>query len=153
MLVGALLVPLGGCIVSGVNDVGDDVPEQTVGEGAGVGGFGLPIQPSAGVPGARGPLLGSFAVEENGCFSLVTPDGVPHWIIWPRSARDDGAQVLLGDGTAVSDGDVLAATGALMSIEDAVPEFSNPDSYFGAFGRYCQADVQDVAVLDDVALD
>jgi hypothetical protein len=71
------------------------------------------------------------------------------WIVWPDGAEHDGAQVLLPDGTAVGAGDELVGTGGLVDA-DAFEDWSNPDSYLGAFGGFCEAGERGIVVLDEV---
>jgi hypothetical protein len=60
---------------------------------------------------------------------------VHHWVIWPRGAEHNGDQVLLADGTAVTEGATLTGSGLLLPIADAVPKFTNRDSVPTGFGR------------------
>ena len=114
-----------------------------------LGGFGLPVVPEEGVPGARGEVTGVLRVERNGCFTLEYEDGARPWVIWPRTARHDGAEVVLGDGTAVGDGTRLVGSGARLGA-DALPGWDDEDTYLGSFGRFCEAGDVGVVVLDEV---
>jgi hypothetical protein len=118
----------------------------------GEGGFGVPRQPAdAPLAGDRAPVRGTVQVEANGCLMLDTGTGRPRWVVWPADQDDDQGQVVLEDRLVV-DGDVLRGSGAEIAV-DALPGWSNRDSYFGSFAAFCSAEESGVLVLDDVARD
>ena len=124
-------------LLAGCGDTGDE------------GGFGVPRQPAdAPLPGTRTELRGTVQVESNGCLTLDTGRGEPRWIIWPAEQEDHLGQPVL-DGRAVEDGDELAGTGAVTSA-DVLPDWPNPDGYFGSYGAFCAAGRKGIVVLDDV---
>lgn len=113
-------------------------------------GFGLPVQPSdAALPGVREDVLGTLRVESNGCFTLELDGGGRPWLVWPPGATQEGAVVVLPGGDEVGDGDRLVAVGAPATAE-ALPGWSEPDSYFHAFGTFCEAHQRGVVLLDEV---
>lgn len=110
-------------------------------------GFGLPIheaEPSSTVE----EVSGTLRVESNGCFTLEV-GGTRPWVVWPPGSSHDGDQVLLADGEAVADGDRLTGTGTLEGA-DALPDWTNPDSYFHSFGTFCEAEERGVVLLTQV---
>ncbi|MGO1316055.1 MAG: hypothetical protein ACTMIR_03330 [Cellulomonadaceae bacterium] len=114
-------------------------------------GFGAPAQPSTGAYGGlRGALTGSVVVQSNGCVDLDLGVEGLRWIVWPSTAEVDEGQPLF-DGRPVAGGVVLAGLGALAEA-DVLPGWSEDDSYFGSFGRYCAADVHGVVIFDSVAI-
>lgn len=112
-------------------------------------GFGLPtFDPDPGV--ATTPIEGSLVVEANGCFTLDSDGfGDGGWIVWPATARQDGADVVLDSGARLGDGDTLVGEGAVLALAD-LPAGGNPDSFFGSFGGFCDAGERGVVVLVEV---
>ena len=124
-------------LLAGCGDAGDE------------GGFGVPRQPAdAPLPGARTEIRGTVQVESNGCLNLDTGSGEPRWIVWPAGQEDDQGQPVL-DGRVVADGDELTGTGAVVSA-DVLPDWSDPNGYFGSYGAFCAAGRKGIVVLDDV---
>lgn len=115
-----------------------------------MGGFGLPSVPPGSIPGPREVLVGTLHVEDNGCFTWSGPGSERRWVVWPRNAEQDDVFVLLGDGTAVTDGDTLTGTG-IRADADVLPAWDNRDSQIGAHGRFCDADDRGIVVFDEVA--
>lgn len=99
-------------------------------------------------------LSGALAVAPSGCFTWSSDEGAHSadgaWLVWPADARPDGDGVVLGDGRRVADGDRIGASGALVTLSD-LPDGANRDSYFGAFGGFCNADERGVLVLVEVS--
>lgn len=114
-------------------------------------GAGLPTVRASQVEGARAGLTGVVHVEQNGCFTVDTADGVHRWVVWPSSgARQDDDEVVLGgplSTTRVGEGASVECTG-LVAGADVLPDWANPDSLLGANGRYCHADETGIAVFD-----
>ena len=99
------------------------------------------------------PLQGALRVRDDGCFTWAGDEADGAWIVWPdvvQADPDDGARVVLVGGQMVSDGAALSARGALVGLAE-LPDGRNPDSYFGAYGRFCGADSGGVMLLSDVA--
>lgn len=97
-------------------------------------------------------LHGMLKVRGDGCFTWSGESGDGAWIVWPDAAdadRDDGGRVVLAGGEVVSDGSALSAEGALIALDD-LPEGGNQDSYFGAYGGFCDADSEGVMLLTTV---
>lgn len=115
-----------------------------------MGGFGLPSVPPHSIPGSREVLVGTLHVEDNGCFTWTGRGSERRWVIWPRTAEQEDVFVRLGDGTAVTDGDVLTGQGVRADAA-VLPDWDNHDSQLGAHGRFCDADDRGVVVFDDVA--
>lgn len=114
-------------------------------------GFGMPTQPrDRPVPGERTDVEGVLRVESNGCFTLELEDGARRWVVWPPGTGMDDDGVVLGRSSRVADGDRLTGTGALVDAA-ALPDWENADSYFRAFGSFCEAGETGVVVLDVVA--
>jgi hypothetical protein len=106
---------------------------------------------SAGV--AARALQGMLRVRDDGCFTWSGDEGDGAWIVWPdtvESDADDGGRVVLQDGAVVSDGTTLSAEGAVVTLAD-LPDGGDPDSYFGSYGRFCDADARGVMLLSDVS--
>jgi hypothetical protein len=141
-----LVVALGCVLALGVT-AGCDAEDDTE------GGFGLPVRSAAGeVDLATAPVTGVLRVESDGCFTWEQEEqdgGGRAWVVWPDGAEQDGDRVLLVDGTPVRAGQRLSGTGAVVAAE-AFADWANPDSYLGAFGRFCDAGERGVVVLDDV---
>lgn len=98
-------------------------------------------------------LRGTLLVRPDGCFTWSGDEGDGAWIVWPDSAvpdPDDGGRVVLPGGPVVSDGSTLSGQGSLVTLAD-LPEGDNPDSYFGSYGGFCDADTRGVILLTDVA--
>lgn len=94
-----------------------------------------------------------MAVESNGCFTWRAPDETEAdsaSIVWPEDARQDGAEVVLGSGERVGDGDRLDAVGAIVRLSD-LPDGATDSSYFASFGQFCGADERGVLVLTQVS--
>lgn len=115
-----------------------------------MGGFGLPSVRPGSIPGPRELLVGSLHVEENGCFTWTGTGSERRWVVWPRTAEQDDDLVRLGDGTAVTDGDEISGQG-FRADAAVLPGWDDRDSYFGAYGRFCEADDRGIVVFDDVA--
>lgn len=124
------------------------------------GGFGLPTLDAqdaeaaiaSGAAVARS-VTGALEVEANGCFTWTgdaDEDGT--WIVWPADAEQDADVVVLGSGRRVADGDALDAVGAVVELDD-LPDGTNPDSYFGSFGGFCDAAERGVLVLTEARAD
>lgn len=127
--------------------------------GSDEGGFGLGTLTAedglsafarAGVTPER--LRGTLTVRDDGCFTWSGESGDGAWIVWPDAAEpdgDDGGRVVLDGGEVVSDGSALSALGAQIALDD-LPEGGNPDSYFGAYGAFCDAGSTGVMLLSAV---
>lgn len=123
------------------------------------GGFGLPTLSDAdvrSVASARGTALtisaGTLRVESNGCFTFEdaeATDGRRAWIVWPDTAHQDGDEVVLGSGARLGSGDDLSGTATAVDLSD-LPDGSSASSYFGSFGRFCDADTRGVIVFADI---
>jgi hypothetical protein len=123
-------------------------------------GFGLPtldakqMQSVATVGGSTAETtFGTLIVESNGCFTFEDSSGSEAsraWIIWPDTARQEGDEVVLGSGARLGDGDSLSGRVAYVELS-ALPEAGNESSYFGSFGRFCDADASGVLLFTDVA--
>ena len=124
------------------------------------GGFGLPRLPAAeaaGIATDAERLEGALQVGPNGCFLFAVPgdSAAPAhgtWIVWPETAEQDGAAVVLADGTRLGDGDALTGAGEVVGFE-MLPDGVSDSSYFGSFGRFCGADERRVLVLTSATTD
>jgi len=65
------------------------------------------------------------------------------------TAKHDDVFIRLGDGTAVTDGDVLTGQG-IRADAAVLPAWDNRDSQLGAHGRFCDADNRGIVVFDEV---
>lgn len=144
--IAVLTLPIAGC--------GSDIGTQA--------GFGLAelspddieqVLDAAGTEATS--MSGELVVRRNGCFAWSgegQEDGA--WIVWPDSAgldEGDGSRVVLPGGEVVTDGSAVVVTAAAVGL-DQLPGGANPDSYFGSFGRYCEADARGVLVVVDAAV-
>ncbi|MDQ0612825.1 hypothetical protein QF046_000466 [Microbacterium sp. W4I4] len=142
IVVGSMLV---GCSGTGAPDEG----------GFGLGALTAEDALAAFVRAGAAPerLRGTLTVRDDGCFTWSGESGDGAWIVWPDAAesdRDDGGRVVLDGGEVVSDGSALSAEGALIALAD-LPDGGNPDSYFGAYGGFCDAGSEGVMLLTAVA--
>lgn len=103
-------------------------------------------------PRGTASVTGALSVAGNGCFHWAQPgspaDGA--WVVWPDDARQDGAEVVLDGGDRIGDGDGVRGEGGIVMLDD-LPEGAEEQSYFGSFGRFCDADERGVLVLVTVA--
>jgi len=117
-------------------------------------GFGLPTEPAdETLAAARTDLSGTLHVESDGCFTWQGEDGLHRWVVWPRGAgqdMSDGARVRVG-GRLLGEGDEVAGSGTLAEAS-VLPGWSDENSYFGSFGRFCDADVRGIVVFHEVSL-
>lgn len=122
-------------------------------------GFGLPTldaEQMQNVVSAAGSTadtrVGTLTVESNGCFTFedsARSGGSAAWIVWPDTAHQEGDEVVLGSGARLGHGDSLSGRAAYVGLS-ALPESSNESSYFGSFGRFCDADASGVVLFTDV---
>lgn len=122
-------------------------------------GFGLPtlshteMQNVTSAPGSTlTTSLGTLRVESNGCFTFEESDaanGRRAWIVWPDTAHQDGSAVVLGSGARLGQGDRLSGHAMHVGLSE-LPDGSNESSYFGSFGRFCDADANGVVLFTDV---
>lgn len=122
-------------------------------------GFGLPtlshteMQSAASAPGSTfTSSFGTLRVESNGCFTFEDSDeanGRRAWIVWPDTAHQDGSAVVLGSGVRLGQGDSLSGHATHVHLSD-LPDGSNESSYFGSFGRFCDAGANGVVLFTDV---
>jgi len=122
-------------------------------------GFGLPTLSQTEmqrVASDRGSAFmtgsGTLRVESNGCFTFEesdTADGRRPWIVWPDTASHDGSTVVLGSGARLGQGDDFSGHAVHVDLTD-LPDGSNESSYFGSFGRFCEADASGAVLFTDV---
>ena len=113
-------------------------------------GFGIPVQPAAGTWGGERELLtGSIVTRENGCFFLDLGDDDVRWIIWPAGTQTDthGRPEVAGHG--VRGGDPVSGQGVLADAT-TLSGWSDDQSQFGSFGRFCSAEDSGIVVLDSI---
>ena len=126
--------------------------------GASVGG-GLPkLSADERVDADPVPFEGVLRIGPQGCLMvrLDTPagDAADRWTVWPVDAEQvlsatesgNGARV---DGDTYADQDRVTGSGRLVALAD-LPLGSSPGSYFEGKGRYCDALVGGVLVIDEV---
>jgi hypothetical protein len=119
--------------------------------GSAEGGMGLPVvawieDPPAG----NTPIAGTMLVATNGCFHLEV--GTDHlFAVWPDGFEHDGDRVRTDNGTSITDGDPLQATGEIVVHDDAVALGGGKDSQLGSAIGYC-AENLDVVVLSEVSV-
>ena len=122
-------------------------------------GYGLPTLASeaqsavlAETGASRAAVSGTLVVEPNGCFSLEASDDAGArraWVVWPDTARQDGDVVVLDSGARIGQGDHLDVSGAYVDLS-SLPHGGEASSYFGSFGRYCDAEAVGVLLLTKV---
>lgn len=125
--------------------------------GSSEAGFGLPTLSSADAAHALGgthpaTLHGKLRTDSNGFFLWAGTSGTPEdgaWIVWPDSAAQDAAGVVVDSSQRLRDGDAVTAVGAVAAFDD-LPEAADHVSYFGSFGRFCGAPGRGILVLTRV---
>mgnify|MGYP000067792670 CR=1 FL=1 len=145
-----LVVALSGALLlAGCGGAAEDAGEAT---DDAMAGFGVPRQTTIDeVTAERLPLSGTIEIAGDGCLYLAMDGGARPWIVWPPGAAQgaDGG-VVTASGEALGDGDAVLGVGAVVTLAD-LPDGADPDSYFGAFGGFCDADAAGVVVLDQVS--
>lgn len=127
--------------------------------GEGLGGGDLPqLSADEHVDAESVPFQGVLHIGPQGCLMVrlsdPTGDTADRWTVWPTGAElelsatqsGNGARV---DGEVYADQERISGSGRLVHLAD-LPLGSSPGSYFEGKGRYCDALVGGVLVIDDV---
>lgn len=125
----------------------------------GLGGGGVPhLSADEQVAGEAVTFRGVLGVGPQGCLMirLTDPagDAADRWTVWPPGAdavygtAEEGNGALV-DGEAFMGGDSVTGVGQLVDLA-ALPGGTSPGSYFEGKGRYCDALVGGVLVVDEV---
>lgn len=125
-------------------------------------GTGLPrLSEEERVAGDAVPFRGTLEIGPQGCLMvrLTDPPGgtADRWTVWPAGAEavygsaEQGNGALV-DGETFMGGDAVSGTGQLVELA-ALPGGSSPGSYFEGSGRYCDALVGGVLVIDEIQHD
>ncbi|PWJ53638.1 hypothetical protein SAMN06264364_11141 [Quadrisphaera granulorum] len=123
-------------------------------------GMGLPrLSADEQVAGDAVPFQGTLEIGPQGCLMvrLTDPAGdtADRWTAWPSGSEAVYGSAEEGNGAKVDretfmGGDAVSGTGRLVPLS-ALPGGISPGSYFEGSGRYCDALVGGVLVIDEVA--
>ncbi|MBF5083446.1 hypothetical protein [Quadrisphaera sp. INWT6] len=127
--------------------------------GEGLGGGDLPhLSAEEHVDAESVPFQGVLHIGPQGCLMvrLTDPAGntADRWTVWPTGAELVLSATQSGNGARVhgevyADQERVTGSGRLVQLAD-LPSGDSPGSYFEGKGRYCDALVGGVLVIDDV---
>lgn len=109
--------------------------------------MGLPTKlPDERYLGTTTPFSAELTVAQDGCAYLDFGRG-RMVAIWPAGS-ELSEPARLADGTELAPGDIVQGIGTVVEFE-ALPDW--PDGYWGFVTGFCQGDVAEALVVDEVS--